>query len=141
MATVISKPSMSSKPDDSNLIRLLVDDCTRKPLGTDSKSPTDDLQPAVATAQNASTIPHNDNEQKTMTAIEKRLYCYPAVAEVTAFRYQVGSGDTKFGAAVLLYDWIENVTTPDIKNWLAKHFSADHLPVKIVWLDTGSFKN
>lgn len=74
-----------------------------------------------------------------MEGIEKRLYCYPAVAEVTAFRYQVASGKTKFGAAVLLYDWIETVAKSDIRSWLTKHFDSDCVPTKIVWLDTGSF--
>jgi len=138
---VIRNPKKPEKPPgESNIVKLFVDDCTKKISNACQELPCAAYEKASVTrcatrAKNASTLPHSDHERKAMAVIEKKLYCYPAVAAVTAFRYQIRHGNTKFGAAILLYDWIEAVTTTDIEKWIAKHF-PDKLPIKIVWLDT-----
>jgi len=83
-----------------------------------------------------STVPQSNEEGESMAEIEKRLYSHPAVAQATAFRYKSGNNQTGFGAAIVVFDWIEKVTTADITKWITKHLDQNNLPFKIVCLET-----
>lgn len=142
--------------DVSNIIKLFADDI---PCGTPSPSTSkqEDLR-RISTACtvfslpdtqrnsdsgspliSVSTVPQSHQERQTMIELEKRLYCYPAVAQATAFRYESGEGCIRFGAAVGLFDWIEKVTVADIKQWILTHLDAAAAPVEIVQIDSVLF--
>lgn len=86
-----------------------------------------------------STVPQSRVDRETMVEIEERLYRHPAVAQATAFRYESGNGNIGYGAAVVLFDWIENVTAADIKKWVAAHLDSVALPIEIVKVEPGLF--
>jgi len=90
----------------------------------------------VINTDSVSIVPLGDDEGTAMIEIEKRLYCHPAVARATAFRYRGEHGNTGFGAAIVLFDWIEKITAADIKNWITTHLGSASLPVEIVQVDS-----
>jgi hypothetical protein len=86
-----------------------------------------------------STVPQSRLERETMVEIEERLYRYPAIAQATAFRYESGNGNIGYGAAVVLFDWIDKVTVADIKKWIVAHLDFVTLPIEIVKVEAGLF--